>query len=344
MSGPYPLDTLGLWEATAGLPEQIESSLSAAAAAWRGITPAYGVDVSAVVVLGMGNSGLAGEVAAAVDSRVPIVVNRGFEIPDFVGPRTLVLAVSWCGDTVETLRAAESAIERGAIVIVASAGGALLDLARANDLMHLELPGDLPVSRAAFGAATSTVLFSLSHAGLIGDLTSSLATAAVSLSRRRDAWAAKDGAAAVVARRIGRTIPLIYGSSGLGAVAARRWKTQINENAKAPAFEAVTPELTHNEIAGWGQNGDMTRQVLSLVSLREPAERAALVQRIDAVNDALDEVMADVISVWADGGDALGRMFDLVMFGDFVSLHLAGREGTDPGPTPLVDDVRRTPL
>ena len=188
------------------------------------------------------------------------------------------------------------------------------------------------------------MLFTLSHLEIADDLTASLAASAASLGRRRDALAAEDGPAAEVARRIGRTIPLIYGSSGLGAVAARRWKTQINENAKSPAFTAVAPELSHNEVAGWGQNGDMTRQVLSLVSFREPGQRAELSRRIDAVTEAVDEVMSDSISVSPEGSDALVRLFDLVMFGDFVSLHLAGREGTDPGPTPTVNDVRAASL
>jgi glucose/mannose-6-phosphate isomerase len=125
----------------------------------------------------------------------------------------------------------------------------------------------------------------------------------------------------------------------LTAVAARRWKTQINENAKTPAFFAVQPELSHNEVAGWGQHGDVTRQVLSLVTLRHAGEHPQVARRFDLVVDAIDEVMAQVIPVWAEGADDLGRFFDLTLFGDLVSLHMAGREGTDPGPVPALGDV-----
>ena len=82
-------------------------------------------------------------------------------------------------------------------------------------------------------------------------------------------------------------------------MAARRWKTQINENAKTPAFFAVQPELSHNEVAGWGQHGDVTRQVLSLITLRHAGENPQVARRFDLVVDATDEVMANVIPVWA---------------------------------------------
>ncbi len=92
------------------------------------------------------------------------------------------------------------------------------------------------------------------------------------LARRRDLLVTPGGAPAELARRLGRTIPLVYGSAGTSAVAAHWWKSQVNLNAKAPAFAATLPELTHDELAGWGQGGDVTRQTMSLVLLRHAGE------------------------------------------------------------------------
>ena len=111
----------------------------------------------------------------------------------------------------------------------------------------------------------------------------------------------------------------------LGAVAAQRWKTQINENAKAPAFFAAQPELCHNEIVGWGQHGDVSRQVITLVTLRQSGEHPQVARRFDLISEIMLEVVADVVAVWAEGTGPLAQFFDLVLFGDFVSLHLAGR-------------------
>jgi glucose/mannose-6-phosphate isomerase len=161
------------------------------------------------------------------------------------------------------------------------------------------------------------------------------------LRRRRDELVRPGSLAEDLARRIGRTIPLVHSSQDLGAAAALRWKAQVNENAKSPAFFNVYPELCHNELAGWGQHGDATRQLITLVNLRHDAEHPQVSRRFDLVVEVLREVVADVIEVRAAGEGDLAQLFDLAMIGDFVSLHLAGNEGIDPGPIPVLDELKR---
>ncbi|HWE68143.1 MAG TPA: SIS domain-containing protein [Acidimicrobiales bacterium] len=343
MTHPQYLDTLGLWEATAGLPEQMEVARATSAAVLADARLPDPGDIHAVAVLGVGAGGQAGDAAAAYGaghSSVPIVVAKGYEVPAFVDAHTLVFAVSASGDAEETRSAAEAALGQGAPVVVVAGGGALGSLAQSEGLPNFSVPGDLPVGRASLGALTVPLLMTLAHLGIVPDVDGSLSAAEGGLHRRRDALMAATGPAEEVARLIGRTIPLVYGSTGLSSVAAERWKTQVNENAKTPAFFAEQPDLSHNEVAGWGQHGDVTRQVLSLITLRHAGEHPRVTRRFALVIAATDEVMANVIPVWAEGDDDLGRFFDLAFFGDFVSLHLAGREGIDPGPEPAVGDVR----
>ncbi len=342
MTLPQYLDTLGMWEATAALPEQINAALDASAGGLESLRIRDPGSVRAVAVLGMGASGQAGDVVAAVagaHSPVPIWVGKSYDLPAFIGPHTLAFAVSHSGETEETRTAAATALERGAQVIVICSGGSLAELAATAGLPLFSIPPGLPTSRTALGATTVPVLMTLSSLGLLPDVTASLASAAEMLCRRRDAHLGMGSPADEVARRIGRTIPLIYGSTGVSAVAAHRWKTQVNENAKTPAFFAVQPDLSHNEVAGWGQHGDITRQVLSLVTLRHVTEHPHTARRFELVTQATDEVMAEIIEVWAEGDDALSRFFDLALFGDFVSLFMAGRESIDPGPVPAVGAV-----
>ena len=172
------------------------------------------------------------------------------------------------------------------------------------------------------------------------DSGATVTAAASSSARRRDALLAPGAAAADLARRIGRTIPLVYGSTGTAAVAADWWKACVNLNAKAPAFAAAVPELTHGELAGWGQGGDVTRQTMSLVLLRHAGEAPRAADLFAAVRAATDEVMADVFEVRGEGDDDLARFIDLALLGSLVSLHLAGHEGVDPGPVPAVDEAQ----
>src|SRR5205823_5968147 len=160
------------------------------------------------------------------------------------------------------------------------------------------------------------------------------------LTARRDELTGDDTLVTELARRIGRTIPLIYGGGTLGAVAAQRWKTQLNENAKMPAFWNAQPELCHNEIAGWGQHGDLTRQAVTVVGLRHDFEHPQVMRRFELVFRMLDEAVAAIEQVHAEGEGQLAQLLDLILFGDFTSVHLALQEGIDPGPVAALTEIK----
>jgi glucose/mannose-6-phosphate isomerase len=341
-SHPSPLgvDSLGMWDATVALPEQVEAAVSAA----RGVTDLPGHDrVENVVVLGMGGSGIAGDVLVAVAAPfmpVPVTVVKGYEPPDYVGTGSLVFAMSFSGNTEETLEAAAGAYEAGASLIVVAGGGALVRLAAEWDVPVVPVPTSIPQPRAALGAMAIPPLVLLEEIGLFPGALQWVDQAVDQLRVLRDELVRPENRAEDLARRIGRTIPLVHSSGDLGAAAALRWKAQINENAKCPAFYNVYPELCHNEVAGWGQHGDATRQLISLVNLRHDAEHPQVSRRFDLVVEVLREVVADVIEVRAAGEGDLAQLLDLALLGDFVSLHLAGNEGIDPGPIPVLDEIK----
>jgi glucose/mannose-6-phosphate isomerase len=271
---------------------------------------------------------------------VPIVVVKSYDLPDFVGQGSLVFAISFSGDTEETVEAAGEAMNAGASLVAVTSGGELARLADEWGAPVVPVPGTIPQPRAALGAMAVPPLIVLEDIGLFPGAAQWVALAVDQLKLRRDRLVVPGSTAEEVARRIGRTIPLVHGAQALGSAAALRWKAQVNENAKSPAFYAVYPELCHNEIAGWGQHGDITRQVITLVNLRHDAEHPQVVRRFDFVADVLREVVADIIEVRAEGEGDLAQLLDLVLVGDFVSLHLAAREGIDPGPVPVLEDLK----
>jgi glucose/mannose-6-phosphate isomerase len=332
------LDTVGMFDLAAALPEQV-----AAAAA---LGPIDGLpehdEIENVVILGMGGSGIAGNVVAAIAGpfmSVPVTVVKSYESPSFVGDNTLCIAISYSGNTEETVEAAQEAAAAGGRMVVLSRGGELGQLATTWDAVRIDLP-DIPMPRAGVGAVSIPPLLVLEQVGLFPGATQYVSDAVEQLKRRRDRLIQEGSSSAKLAAAIGRTIPLAVGGDGIGDVAAYRFKCQVNENAKAPAFHAVMPELCHNEICGWGQHGDVTRQVLTLVRFRHDFEHPQVARRFDLTFDVVDEVVHDVLDVRAEGEGALAQLFDLVIQGDFASLHLAVDAGIDPGPIPVLDDLK----
>jgi glucose/mannose-6-phosphate isomerase len=336
------LDTLGMFGLTAGLPEQMQQAAQRARG-WGGLRDPS--TLRHVVVIGMGGSGMAGEVVAAVAAPmlpVPVAVVKSYECPAFVDAGSLVFAVSASGETEETIQAASDAFLGGAAIVIIAGGGRLAELAPTWNAPYIPVPSDIPQPRAALGAMAMPPLVVLEELGLFRGAHNWIDAAVDQLKRRRDELegAGEASAAGDVARRIGRTMPLIHGGGSLGAAAAQRWKTQVNENAKAPAWWSVQPELCHNEVCGWGQHGDVTRQIMTAVSLRHDAEHPQVGRRFDLVGELLREVVADVIEVRAQGDGDLAQLFDLILFGDYVSLWMAVEAGIDPGPVPVLTDLK----
>jgi glucose/mannose-6-phosphate isomerase len=335
------LDTLGLFDAAAGLPEQV--AVAARTAAEVDGLPAHD-DIENVVVLGMGGSGVAGDVMPVIAGPfmpVPVVVHKGYSVPNFIDHHTLVFAVSFSGDTEETVEAATEAFEAGGLVVAVTAGGELGRLAASWGVPCIPIAEGIPMPRAGLGALVIPPLVVLERIGMFPGASAWIAAAVEQLQRRRDRLILPGNAADALARRIGRLMPIIYGGASLGGVAAQRWKTQFNENVKVAAFAGQWPEIGHNEICGWGQNGDVTRQVFRIVNLRHEFEHPQVSRRFELADQLLDEVVAGIDEVVAEGDGPLAQLLDLMLMGDFVSLHRAAQEGIDPGPVPVLSDLKR---
>lgn len=330
------LDTLDMLGAALALPEQIEAARETAPAVSLATPPTN------IVVLGMGGSGIAGDVVAAVlpDCPVPIIVSKGYECPGFVGPSSLVVAVSFSGNTDETLHAVRAATERGAQVVAVCAGGRLAALAEEIGAAVLPVDPSIPMPRAAIGALATPVLLLLEQLGFAPDASSQIDSAVSQLRLRREQVRTDPGLIDAVARRVGRTLPIVYGAGALGATAAIRWKGQFNENPKVASFANRVPELTHNEICGWGQHGDVTRQVFSLLLLRHSFEFDRDSARLQMVSELCEEVVAGIIEIEASGTTRLAQLMDLTFVGDLITLRCAANEGVDPGPVPTLDEIK----
>jgi glucose/mannose-6-phosphate isomerase len=286
---------------------------------------------SAVVVAAMGGSAMGGELLRALTAAecpVPITRVRGFGIPVWAGPGTLVVCVSYSGETEETLSCAEQAHHQGAGLLCVASGGTLARLAEEWGAALARVPGGLQ-PRAALG-----YLFGASAAafGVAG-----LAPPGMALECAAGVEAVDREAARTLGERLAPTVPLIYGAGPLAAV-AYRWKTQLNENAKMHAFSHAVPEMGHNEIVGWQ---GAPRGLFAAVMLRDPEEWGENARRIEATAELVAADAAFVEHVLAHGETPAARAFGMVAHGDWVSYHAALARGVDPLPVARIDELKR---
>ena len=295
---------------------------------------------SQILVAGMGGSGISGDFAAAL-ADTPVFVNKGYGLPAWAkaaAPR--VIAMSYSGNTEETLSAVERAVALGLTPAVVTGGGTLAAWAADNGWPSVSVPGGLQ-PRAALGYLLGGLLHILNAAG------------ATSLGRR-DLVAAADIAdsitgeggsgwtlAADLAQGLEGRIVAIYGGGGITAPVAQRWKTQINENAKWPAWYSAIPELDHNEIVSWTSLASLTRDHVGIVSLRDRAEPPGVTARFRQTATITERDVAWVGEVWSQGESALERMVSLAAMGDLVSLELASLLGVDPVPVDAIENLKR---
>ncbi len=297
--------------------------------------------VTAIAFCGMGGSAIAGDVIAALGAGVlpaPVDVVRGAVLPAYCGPDTLLLASSYSGDTAETLRCFEEAVARGCRVAVLTSGGALGVRAGELGLPRVALPGGF-MPRAALGYLAMGAVGLLEGIGLLPPMGEDVERAAGELETLAATLLPSAPASVNPAKRlaatIGARVPVIWGAQGIGSVAAARWKTQLNENGKVPAWAAALPELDHNEVVGWSQDQGAR---FCVIALRHDDEHPDVAVRFGLSIQIARSAGAVTDEVWAGGATPLGRVLSLVMTGDFVSVYVGVGRGVDPTP---IDAIAR---
>ncbi|TMK22730.1 MAG: bifunctional phosphoglucose/phosphomannose isomerase, partial [Actinobacteria bacterium] len=255
-----------------------------------------------------------------------------------IGPHTLVVLVSYSGETAETLACFQEAHARGAQMIAVSTGGRLGEMAHAHDFPHVAVPAGIQ-PRAAFGYLASAVLVVCEQLGVLGDQTGDLVEVDELLreqaARCGRAVATADNPAKATAVSLEGMLPVVWGQTGPLAVAAARWKTQLNENAKVPAYASVFPELDHNEIVGIGP-GAPPADRLAIVGLRPTNEDPRLTRRVAATLTAAREAGARVIEASVHGASPIGQLAVAAQLGDLASTYLAVLRGVDPTPVEAI--------
>jgi glucose/mannose-6-phosphate isomerase len=295
-----------------------------------------------LVVAGMGGSAIGGALARAAlgdHASRPIFVTRAYGLPPWTTPDTTVLCASYSGNTEETLACYESAGALGAQRVVVTTGGRLAELARADRVPVIPLPGGFQ-PRAAVAYMTVAALEVAALCGAGPRLTSEIDVAASHTEQLVTEWgpdAPEDSLAKELARGLLGSAPVVAGA-GLTAPIAYRWKTQINENAKLPCFAHELPELDHNELVGWEGAPDVGR--FASVFLDDCDAHPRVKARMELTEKLIADSATASFHVETRGQTTIERVISLVLLGDLVSVYLAVLRGVDPGPVRVIEQLK----
>jgi glucose/mannose-6-phosphate isomerase len=291
-----------------------------------------------LLVCGMGGSAIGGDLAAAaLGDRLsgPLATVREYALPSWADGSWTVLCSSYSGDTEETIGCFESAGAVGARRIVASTGGRLVELARPAGVPVIGLPGLLPAPRVGVAYMLVCAAEVAALAGVAPRIADEIEAAASFLDSSADDLSSRS---AEIASALAGTLPIVYGAD-LTAPVARRWKTQINENAKLPSYFVALPEADHNDICGWA-GVPATGSRAAAVMIEDAGQHPRVRRRFELTAAAIEAAGAVAIRVEAAGETRSERLLWALMLGDLVSLELAAARGVDPLPIEAIDSLK----
>jgi glucose/mannose-6-phosphate isomerase len=316
---------------------------------WQQLTHSFGVSapqnngILNVVLSGMGGSAWpAMYIQTWPGLQVPFEVSRTYGVPAYVNEKTLFIASSYSGNTEETLSALSEAENRGATIIVMTAGGELEKRAIDAEYPLYKIPGGIQPRMSSF-------YFIAAFLELFEPL--GLLQQNVSLQERRQlsewlstfvaSWRADsptaDNHAKQLALEIAGTTPIIY-SGPLLAPVANKMKICMNENAKNTAWWGQFPEFSHNEFIGW--SGHPVEKPFSIVDIRSGLDHDRIKKRFDITERMLSGKRPAPLVITPQGDSTPQQIFYTSMLCDFICTYVALLNGVDPTPVDLVEKFK----
>ena len=287
-------------------------------------------DYNCIVFAGMGGSAIAGDILKQMFEQhcsLPFIVHRNYGLPDYVNDRSLVFAVSYSGDTEETLSAFREAMKRNALVVSLSSGGQLEKLSNKYGVLYIKIPAGQP-PRCSLGYIFFPLANLLRKLGYVKQVNVEKIAEIAKNCANVYGVESRENKAKEFARIMRGKIVVLY-SGDLLLPAATRWKTQMAENSKQMVAVNVFPEMNHNEIMAW--NFPLNWISNSVVFfLRDTRDNERVKLRMDLTGKILKSKSTPVYEVESEGTQVVERIFSLILLGDWISFYLALLNGVDP--------------
>lgn len=284
----------------------------------------------AVIIAGMGGSALPGEIAQILSQKHDIRVHRNYGLPDASPNNTIVLAISYSGNTAETIDALKTAIKKKIPCAVIATGGTLIKKAKNLCLPYIELPQANIQPRIAGGLMLKAIFAILNEDAVSRELEHiEIKSAELEAQGKR------------LAKQLQNKIPVIYASER-NAILARMWKIKFNETGKIPAFYNVLPELNHNEMTGfdWNAKTRHLAQQLFYILLQDTSDDPRIIRRMRALKTILRSKKLKTISI-PFTSTKLSSLFETILYGDWAAYYIARENNADPNNVPLVERFKK---
>ena len=296
---------------------------------------AFPKSINNIIYLGMGGSGIAGELltdALYDDLHIPLRVISSYQMPGYCNSNTLVIASSYSGDTEEIISAVQFAEEKKAHIVTISSGGELQKLAKKKKWPHISIPGGYP-PRQALGYLFFPIYHLLGQNGFINNYNSDLSDLVMFVKKiiRMNDYPNVEGhvLSKELAHKIQGKIPIFYSTAPYLRTIARRWQNQMHESAKSLAFSNTLPEMNHNEILGWEMEGIPLNNFI-VIFLENENLLPRIQKRIELSKKIINRYLIDVVDIYTSGTKTLEKVFSMVILGDWVSYYLALDYKKDP--------------
>ena len=292
--------------------------------------------VTNIVILGMGGSAIGGSLLRSLlaeECPVPILSNRDYDLPAFVGPDTLVIASSYSGNTEETLAALADAQHRGAQVVSISSGGKIAELTEQGGGIAWHFDYDSQ-PRAALGFSLLLPLGLLVRLGMVRDFSEDVEEVTQVLRTQQACLDSHSSVTSNPAKRLAGSMldrmVLLFAANPLTPV-ARRWRGQIAENGKAWAQFEQMPEMNHNAVVGLEHPEELITRTL-VVFLESSLAHPRNQRRTELTRRMFIDAGYNTETVKALGKSRLAQMLSALHYGDYVSFYLAIAYDVDPSP------------
>lgn len=328
------------------LPEQCETALGIA----RGfVVEAADTGPSSVFITGVGDSGIAADMAAAVladVAQVPVISDHGGRLPRHVGEGSLVFIVDYTGKSQIAMRNLRDAKHRGAQVVCIATGGKLLESANKEEVRAIKIPPGQP-GRSAIGYLLVPIIATIEKYGVAEGQIEQLSHGIKLMKNVREMLRFETSTARNTAKQIAEALSDriigIYGAPGYRTAVADRWRGQIAANSKALAFSGSLPNLALGGISGWETAGKRSDD-LAVVLLRDRADKGELTELADASAEVLKDFR--IVQVDIRGATVIEKLLYGVYLGDYVSYYLALLAEVNPTSTEnvaLVESLLEVP-